>query len=116
MLKQYHLLKGHNLIKLSQISISINKTQLNSIIGDILASENNAGLLKAITPHLTGKFEQFEEFTNISVDSINADGSANVTLKTPRTTAANSAEPESDESTEPTTVDEVDMSEPTFDN
>jgi hypothetical protein len=111
MLKQYHLLKGHNQMQLNQIQVSVNKTQLTGIIADILASENNTALLRAITPHLAGSFPQFPAFTNVSVDSINEDGSANVTLKVPRITTANSTE-----SDEPTTVDEVDMSEPTFDN
>ena len=116
MLKQYHLLKGHNLnIIASQINTQINKTTLTGIITDILASENNTALLRAITPHLADKFNhQFPEFENISLESINEDGSANVTLKIPQNrTKSTKVDEDTDEST---TVDEVDMSEPTFED
>lgn len=109
MLKQYHLLKEHNMqIITNQINISVGKTQLMSIIQDILVSEDNAQLLKAIAPAIADKFEQFPEFTNISITSINEDGSANVTLKMPRSITTKSTE------TDDEPVDEVDLSDTTF--
>ena len=119
MLKQYQLLKGHNLnITTNSINIQINKTQLTGIIADILASENNTALLRAITPHLADKFTaQFPEFENVSLDSINEDGSANVTLKIPVTRTKSTKQDEEQQTENPSEpVDEVDMSEPTFDN
>lgn len=104
MLKQYHLLKGHNTMQLNQINVTINKTQLTGIITDILASDNNGALLKAITPHLADKFEQFPEFTNVSLDSIDENGAASVTLKIPQN--RKSKEDETEEITESRDLDE----------
>lgn len=114
MLKQYHLLKGHNLITTSQIQVSINKTQLTGIISDILASDNNTALLRAITPHLADKFEQFPEFTNVSLDSIDENGAGNITLKIPRSTTTSTEPVEEPTESEPTdstfdVVDEVNL-------
>lgn len=102
-LKQYYLLKGHNMntINLSQIQVSINKTALNNIISDILASENNGALLKSITPHLAGKFPQFQEFTNVSIENIDENGAATVVLKIPRTVTAKEVGSEGEQEQEP---------------
>ena len=88
-------------INTNQIQLSINKTQVMGIVADILASEDNAALLRAIQPQLADKFNQFPEFTNVAITSINEDGSASITLKQPRI-ATPAEEPQEDtEETEP---------------
>ena len=67
----------------TQINVSITKTQLAAIVADILASEDNASLLRAITPALSGKFPQFPDFTNVSITGIDETGAASITLKQP---------------------------------
>lgn len=107
-------------IKLQQINVNVNKTQLMGIISDILASEDNSSLLRAIQPQLANKFPQFPEFTNVSITGINSDGSAAITLKQPvvRVTKQDEQSP-SDldipvEETVAEPVDSVDMSAETF--
>ena len=88
----HYLTKGINLININQLSVTINKTQFTSIIHDILQSDDNAALLRAITPALQDAFPQFPDYSNVSITGMNEDGSAQVSLKQPRQTTE--AEPE----------------------
>lgn len=66
------------------INISISKTALLAVVADILASEDNQSLLRAINPALSGSFPQFPAFSNVAITSVNPeDGSANISLKIP---------------------------------
>lgn len=83
---QKHINKaiGLELIK-SQIQISITKTELNALIAEALSNPDTAATIKrAISPLLADAFPQFPEFTQISIEQTNDDGSTIVVLKQPR--------------------------------
>ena len=68
-----------------QINISINKTELNALIAEALSNPDTAATIKrAISPLLADAFPQFPEFTQISIEQTNDDGSTIVVLKQPR--------------------------------
>ena len=72
--------KGLNLINVSQLQVNITKNQLLTIVSDVLASEDNASLLRAIQPHLGANFN-FPDYPVASFASVHEDGSALINLK-----------------------------------
>ena len=71
-----------------QISLSLNKTELNTLIAEALADpESSAAIKRALNPLLEGKFPQFPEFTNITLGDTDESGATQVILKQPRETA-----------------------------
>jgi len=69
----------------SQINITINKTELNTLVAEALANPDTAAAIKrAIAPLLSDSFPQFPEFTNIAIGDTSEDGSTIVILKQPR--------------------------------
>lgn len=73
-----------NVIK-QQIQITINKTELNTLISEALANPESAAAIKRVlAPALAGSFPQFPDFTNISIGETEEDGSTVVVLKVPR--------------------------------
>lgn len=98
-----------------QITVSINKTELNTLIAEALANPDSAAAIKRVlSPVLEGKFPQFPEFTNITLGDTEEDGSTSVVLKVPRQTTPKTDAPI--QSMEPlvvsTPVDEVIESAP----
>ena len=70
-----------------QITISITKGELNTLIAEALTNPDTAVTIKrAISPLLVNSFPQFPEFTNISLGDTAEDGSTLVILKQPRQT------------------------------
>lgn len=93
-------------IQTNQINITLNKTQVLTLVQEVLQSEDNTALLRAITPALQGQFPQFKEFSNVSIENINEDGTANVSLKIPRVITPKTDDTASEEeSTEPVTFE-----------
>ena len=70
-----------------QITISITKGELNTLIAEALSNPDTAATIKrAISPLLADAFPQFPEFTQISIAETAEDGSTLVILKQPRQT------------------------------
>lgn len=75
-----------------QITLSITKTELNSLITEALANPDSAAAIKRVlNPLLTEAFPQFPEFTNITLGDTDESGSTTVVLKQPATPKSNSA-------------------------
>ena len=96
-----HYLKG-NKLNISQIKIDLTKTQLMQIVQEALSAEDNSSILRALTPTLPA-FPQFPEHTNVSIDSINEDLTASLTLKVPviRAPKPDTADEEDEQPIEP---------------
>ena len=69
----------------SQITITITKGELNTLIAEALTnSETAAAIKRAITPLLANSFPQFPDFTNITLGETAEDGTTTVVLKQPK--------------------------------
>ena len=68
-----------------QIQLTINKTELNTLIAEALTNPDTAAAIKrAITPLLANSFPQFPDFTNITLGETAEDGTTTVVLKQPK--------------------------------
>ena len=68
-----------------QINISINKSELNTLIAEALSNPDTAATIKrAIAPLLVNSFPQFPDFTNIILGETAEDGTTAVILKQPK--------------------------------
>ena len=68
-----------------QITLLINKTELNTLIAEALTNPDTAAAIKrAITPLLANSFPQFPDFTNITLGETAEDGTTTVVLKQPK--------------------------------
>jgi hypothetical protein len=68
-----------------QITLLINKTELNTLIAEALTNPDTAAAIKrAITPLLANSFPQFPDFTNITLGETAEDGTTTVMLKQPK--------------------------------
>ena len=68
-----------------QITISITKTELNTLIAEALTNPDVAATIKrAIAPLLANSFPQFPDFTNITLSETAEDGTTAVILKQPK--------------------------------
>ena len=67
------------------ITISITKTELNTLIAEALTNPDTAATIKrAISPLLANSFPQFPDFTNITLGETAEDGTTAVILKQPK--------------------------------
>lgn len=67
------------------ITISITKTELNTLIAEALTNPDVAATIKrAIAPLLDNSFPQFQDFTNITIGETAEDGTTAVILKQPK--------------------------------
>lgn len=98
------------MINTQQIQLNLTKTQLSNILSDLLMSEDNAALIRAINPVLADKFPQFPEFTNINLTEVHDDGTGTVTLRVP---PAAKSKPDEVETTEEEPAEAEVESEPT---
>ena len=74
-----------------QITVSITKTELNSLIAEAMANPDSAAAIKRVlNPLLADSFPQFSEFTQISLGETDESGSTQVILKQPSTLKSNS--------------------------
>jgi hypothetical protein len=68
-----------------QITISITKGELNTLIAEALTNPDVAATIKrAIAPLLANSFPQFPDFTNITLGETAEDGTTAVILKQPK--------------------------------
>ena len=68
-----------------QITISITKGELNTLIAEALTNPDTAAVIKrAISPLLANSFPQFPDFTNIALGETAEDGTTAVILKQPK--------------------------------
>ena len=68
----------------NQIQLTINKTELNTLISDALANPDiSAAIKRALNPLLADSFPQFPEFTQISLGDTDESGATQVILKQP---------------------------------
>ena len=68
-----------------QITISITKGELNTLIAEALTNPDTAATIKrAISPLLANSFPQFPDFTNITLGETAEDGTTAVILKQPK--------------------------------
>lgn len=75
-----------------QISISITKTELNSLISEAMALPDYAAAIKRVlNPLLADSFPQFPEFTNVTIGDTDESGVTQVILKQPAAPRSNSA-------------------------
>ncbi len=90
-----------------QITISITKGELNTLIAEALTNPDVAAVIKrAISPLLANSFPQFPDFTNITLGETAEDGTTSVILKQPRQVEAKVDSPI--QSLEPLVVTEPD--------
>lgn len=74
-----------------QISVSITKTELNSLINEAMAMPDYAAAIKRIlSPLLAEAFPQFPEFTNVIIGDTDESGVTQVILKQPAAPKSNS--------------------------
>ena len=65
-----------------EIAVVLRKAEVVELVTEALANEeHSASLKRVLAPLLVGKFEQFPDFTQISLKDTNEDGSINVSLK-----------------------------------
>ena len=75
-----------------QISVSITKTELNSLINEAMAMPDYAAAIKRIlSPLLAESFPQFPEFTNVTIGDTDESGVTQVILKQPPVSKSNGA-------------------------
>lgn len=75
-----------------QISVSITKTELNSLINEAMALPDYAAAIKRVlNPLLADSFPQFPEFTNVTIGDTDESGATQVILKQPAAPRSNSA-------------------------
>lgn len=75
-----------------QISVSITKTELNSLINEALAiPDYSAAIKRVLSPLLADSFPQFPEFTNVTIGDTDESGATQVILKQPAAPRSNSA-------------------------
>ena len=75
-----------------QITVSITKTELNSLIAEAMSNPDSAAAIKRVlNPLLVDSFPQFSEFTQISLGDTDETGSTQVILKQPAAPKSNSA-------------------------
>ena len=75
-----------------QIIVSITKTELNSLIAEAMANPDSAAAIKRVlNPLLVDSFQQFSEFTQISLGDTDEAGTTQVILKQPAAPKSNSA-------------------------
>ena len=68
-----------------QITISITKGELNTLIAEALNNPDTAATIKrAIAPLLANSFPQFPDFTHITLDETAEDGTTAVILRQPK--------------------------------
>lgn len=90
----------------TQIQVSMNKTELNSLISEALENPDTAtAIKKVLSPLLANAFPQFPDFSVISIGETAEDGSTLVILKQP-TKAPKKTGPI--KSIEPTVIDAPD--------
>lgn len=90
-----------------QITITITKGELNTLIAEALTNPDTAAVIKrAISPLLANSFPQFPDFTNITLGETAEDGTTSVILKQPRQVEAKVDSPI--QSLEPLVVTEPD--------
>lgn len=71
----------------TQIQVSMNKTELNSLISKALENPDTAiAIKKVLSPLLADAFPQFPDFSVISIGETTEDGSTLVILKQPTKT------------------------------
>lgn len=74
-----------------QISVSITKTELNSLINEAMAIPDYAAAIKRVlSPLLAESFPQFPEFTNVTIGDTDESGVTQVILKQPAAPKSNS--------------------------
>ena len=75
-----------------QISVSITKTELNSLINEAMAMPDYAAAIKRVlSPLLAEAFPQFPEFTNVTIGDTDESGVTQVILKQPPVSKSNGA-------------------------
>ena len=75
-----------------QISVSITKTELNSLITEAMSMSDYAAAIKRIlSPLLAESFPQFPEFTNVTIGDTDESGVTEVILKQPPVSKSNGA-------------------------
>lgn len=75
-----------------QISVSITKTELNSLINEAMAMPDYAAAIKRVlSPLLAEAFPQFPEFTNVTIGDTDESGITQVILKQPPVSKSNGA-------------------------
>lgn len=75
-----------------QISVSITKTELNSLITEAMSIPDYAAAIKRIlSPLLAESFPQFPEFTNVTIGDTDESGITQVILKQPPVSKSNGA-------------------------
>lgn len=68
----------------NQIQLTINKTELNTLISDALANPDiSAAIKRALNPLLANSFPQFPEFSQITLGDTDEAGATQVILKQP---------------------------------
>lgn len=73
-----------------QISVSITKTELNSLINEAMAMPDYAAAIKRVlSPLLAESFPQFPEFTNVTIGDTDESGVTQVILKQPPVSKSN---------------------------
>lgn len=72
-----------------QITLTITKTELNTLIGEALANQDTAAAIKRVlNPLLVDSFPQFPEFTLVTLGDTDESGATQVVLKQPATPKA----------------------------